>query len=972
MRRLISLAVCAFVVAVLFSRSIGAIEQAETGEPQLRIDAGMHTAVIRRIAADKACSVLVTGSEDKSIRVWRRQGLSPASLILPPILRGRVSNSVIPNNNGKIYSVAVAPDGTWIAAGGWSITPGRHWIYVFETASGIMKTQLGPFAGVIEHLAVSDDGQRLAAALASGQGVRSWQKDGSVASWKPQVDDRKYNAASAVAVSFDPAGTLYSLDVKGVLRSYGDDAAPIHSEPGPNAKRATSLAVHPSGNLLAVGYDNSAIVDVVDARTFGLLYSTDPTGVSNGALSAVAWSADGTKLLAGGSYANGKRRMVRMWPDSGRGKPKDIEGPEDRILHIAACADGFAVAGGEPSLIVYDGDGNRIEGVGRIGADMRNKLGPNFTVSRDAQRVRFGLKEGIELPVLFDLKKSTLARSPSLSGSLFPAQVEGIAIENWQGSTAPKFAGIPIKLDQGERAQSIAIAADRRRFVLGTDYYIRGFDGEGRPQWKTQAPGVIWGLSIALDRPVVVAACSDGTLRWYRLDTGAELLAVFIHAESRRWVAWTPKGYYMASAGGENLVGWHVNRGLTRAADYYPVSKFRDTFYRPDIVERILAEGDEDAAIDKANQAAEATRAVEDIRTKAPPVIRILSPATHTGISADEVSVAFAVRSPSGSEISKVFAQIDGRPAEGAVTSGPFHAVEGEFVGSLRVKLPRTDTTVSVTAVSENGKSVPATVQLYRMGLSNANMQKPKLYAVIIGIGDYKNDSLDLGIAPGNDADVIEELLKLQIGRAYSDVEVRKLKDAQATSAAIIGEMQWLLDSAKDYELDRALVYFSGHGLSMPRDSFLVPYDFEEGKLTTALSKSSIVSLLSEVQSRVVLFLDACHAGDTVMEKLHRQARQFNVNGFVNELADPTNGFVAFGSSQGNELSYIPPGGINSFFTQAVKEGLSGLATRRADRIIFTKDLDVWLYDRVQFLSEGKQNPVMVTSSNPFPLAVGH
>ena len=31
--------------------------------------------------------------------------------------------------------------------------------------------------------------------------------------------------------------------------------------------------------------------------------------------------------------------------------------------------------------------------------------------------------------------------------------------------------------------------------------------------------------------------------------------------EAPQALAWTPSGYYMASPGGEDLIGWHVNRG---------------------------------------------------------------------------------------------------------------------------------------------------------------------------------------------------------------------------------------------------------------------------------------------------------------------------------------------------------------------------------------------------------------------------
>ena len=68
----------------------------------------------------------------------------------------------------------------------------------------------------------------------------------------------------------------------------------------------------------------------------------------------------------------------------------------------------------------------------------------------------------------------------------------------------------------------------------------------------------------------------------------AELLAFFVEPQSRKWVAWTPTGYYMASAGGEDLIGWHVNRGWAQKADFFPASQFRAEYNRPDIVKLVL------------------------------------------------------------------------------------------------------------------------------------------------------------------------------------------------------------------------------------------------------------------------------------------------------------------------------------------------------------------------------------------------
>src|SRR5688572_23297194 len=79
-------------------------------DPVLRIDPGMHTAPIRRIGVDATCSLLATGSHDKTVRLWR---LPEGRLIRT------LRQPIGPGDDGKIYAVALAPDGSWVAGGGW-------------------------------------------------------------------------------------------------------------------------------------------------------------------------------------------------------------------------------------------------------------------------------------------------------------------------------------------------------------------------------------------------------------------------------------------------------------------------------------------------------------------------------------------------------------------------------------------------------------------------------------------------------------------------------------------------------------------------------------------------------------------------------------------------------------------------------------------------------------------------------------
>ena len=71
---------------------------------------------------------------------------------------------------------------------------------------------------------------------------------------------------------------------------------------------------------------------------------------------------------------------------------------------------------------------------------------------------------------------------------------------------------------------------------------MRAYRADGGELWRKPIPGIAWGVNISGNGKLVVAAYSDGTIRWHRLSDGQELLALFVHAKDRRYIAWTPQG----------------------------------------------------------------------------------------------------------------------------------------------------------------------------------------------------------------------------------------------------------------------------------------------------------------------------------------------------------------------------------------------------------------------------------------------
>ncbi len=92
-------------------------------DPILRIETGMHTAGIDRIGIDVENRYLVTGSLDKTIRIWELDTGRLLNTIRPPIGE---------QDKGRITAVAISPDGRSIACGGRAIVEPSCSIYIFD------------------------------------------------------------------------------------------------------------------------------------------------------------------------------------------------------------------------------------------------------------------------------------------------------------------------------------------------------------------------------------------------------------------------------------------------------------------------------------------------------------------------------------------------------------------------------------------------------------------------------------------------------------------------------------------------------------------------------------------------------------------------------------------------------------------------------------------------------------------------
>jgi WD40 repeat protein len=922
------------------------------------MEMGMHSTWITSIVIDAQNQFVVTGSQDKTVRLWELSTGRLVKIFRPPIGEGPT---------GMIFAVAVSADGRTIACGGLTKSESEtsYSIYLFDRESGKLVQRIGGLSYIVR-IAYSKDGRFLLVGMGKRGGIRIYRtSDYSIAG-----EDRDYGDAIH-GVDFDGSGRLVIVSKDGFIRLYGSDFKLITKRKAPDGFRPARVSFSPDGSSIAVTFFDDPMLntklDVLSGKDLSHQYSPDTRGLAKGFLGPVCWSTDGKFL-----YAGKQSRLpfiIRKWSEGGKGPHKDFDAAESRIHGLVSLKDGGIVfASAYPSFGVFDAKDKKVLHMTPPIADYRWGQ-KSFLVSKNGDRIQFCYERLGKSPARFSVIERSLKTYLILETGLWPAvtQTPDLVITDWENTTNPKLNGKPLKIWQDNMSHKVAISPGKDTFLLGTNYFLYLFDKEGNQKWVVRVPGDAWDVNISPDGRFALAALGDGTVRWYRMKDGKELLAFFPHADKKRWILWTPSGYYDASPGAEELIGWHVNNGSDQAADFFPISRFRNTYYRPDVVAKILETLDEGEAIKLANEESGRKKAQISVAKILPPVVSILSPKDGSEVSSKEIEVRFEVRSPSGEPVTNARVLVDGRPIGRGLEIKPVQ--KDPNIQTTKIPIPEKDTEITIIAANRHGASEPATVTLKwsKKVKEDEFIIKPKLYVLAIGVSKYEDKNLTLQFAAKDAKDFAESLLK-EKGGLYRDVVVKVLTDEKATKDEIIDGFEWI--SKETTSNDVAMVFLAGHGIN---DSggvyYFLPVNANLERLRrTGVPFMEMKNTVTSLAGKTILFIDTCHAGNV----MGARAVAPDITGIVNELASAENGAVVFASSTGKQYSFEDPTWGNGAFTKAAVEGINGKADYTGKGKITVNMLDLYISERVKELTKGKQTPATAKPKTipDFPLVL--
>jgi len=310
----------------------------------------------------------------------------------------------------------------------------------------------------------------------------------------------------------------------------------------------------------------------------------------------------------------------------------------------------------------------------------------------------------------------------------------------------------------------------------------------------------------------------------------------------------------------------------------------------------------------------------------------------------DGSSQQIVVKASSRVGLAKIDLFHDGRLVERRSASG--HAAEVAFDAAV----PGHVRTVALLAVDANG------VKSQTVSLAARASVKPRantLHVVAFGVDDY--DTLPKLKGARRDAETLVAALT-ERARYYNEVRTTVRVDGEVTPAGTMADLQRAIDTAGPD--DTILVFFAGHGgRSESGRYYMAVSSTEADRLPeTAIDWERVSQLLGTAKGRVVVVLDACHAGQTGVVAVAN-------DGAVASLAETHAPMVVLAASKGRQESEEMPGASGGVFTQTLAQ-LIGTRRNTADAdqdgVLTIGEVYRSLRQNVDAATVGRQTPWLV------------
>jgi len=449
----------------------------------------------------------------------------------------------------------------------------------------------------------------------------------------------------------------------------------------------------------------------------------------------------------------------------------------------------------------------------------------------------------------------------------------------------------------------------------------------------------------------LVAIASAASLRLFNVASGDEVAAM-IAFDDGEWLVTTPSGYYNSSEKGDEYLSVSVN------GQPFSISQLRESFFRPDLVKVSLAGG----SLKKLKKVAD---------VKPPPVVAIVD--TPKSIDKNETPVTLKI-TDAGGGVGDIRLYLNGSAVmlDSARSVNVVASNQNEIYKTYTLKLSNGVNTIRAIAFNADN-TMQSTDAIQEIAASYQSVGRPSLYALVIGINEYKNPKLQLNYAVA-DATLFADTLKKGALSLFDKVEVKTLSSKEDTTREnILKELKAMQSLNPD---DLFVLYVASHGTVDDGEYFLITSNVGSTRTkrlkTDAIGQSVIKELIGNIHAtKKLIIIDTCNAGalgDAIQVAL--LTRGMSEDTAMKILSRAVGSTILSASTSLQEALEGYQG--HGLFTYVLAEGLKGKADKGNTGYVKTTELADYVDNEVPALAEKiykkAQYPTISISGQAFPI----
>ena len=422
-------------------------------------------------------------------------------------------------------------------------------------------------------------------------------------------------------------------------------------------------------------------------------------------------------------------------------------------------------------------------------------------------------------------------------------------------------------------------------------------------------------------------------------DVVEPLLTFLPTRRAGEWIVHTPDGYYNAVPGADRLIGYHLNRGETTAAEFHPVQEFRDSNRKPDLIREVWRQRRPARNLVDAHTAKQRDEGLADIAA-----LHATFQSPRPGQRVVGRTVTVAGKLSGADRIEEAYMLVNGASVDLRI------AADGAFRRTVDVvpgeDAPRANTIDLYVATAAGADVRAGGVNFEALGDAGA---LPKLIVLAVGVSEYADASQNIPTWSAG-AERFVQIARQAEGKLYSEVIVAEggpLLNENATRTAVVRALFGLKN--RSAAGDHVFVYLAGHGQVHDDRYFFLPHDadFAQVRGTTVTGKELVDAFDTLEGRQLFFFLDTCQ------EQIAGAAEGGGES--LNDLSRNGSGVTCYYACAPAEKAHDVPSEKTTAFALALRRAVAAGGDGPAGEPVNTRKLAAGMADVMEELFEGTQ-----------------